>query len=77
MERSSIIDRFASHETDGRGTSGDLRRPSCLEEEVIANAQNRMAAAYRDAAAALLAAELIDEANLDDVARVMANVWVV
>ena len=44
------------------------------DEGVIANAQNRMAAAYRDAAAALLAAELVDEANLDDVAGVIADV---
>ena len=46
------------------------------DEGVIANAQNWMAAAYRDAAAALLAAELVDEANLDDVAGVIASVWV-
>ena len=45
------------------------------DQAVIANAQNWMAAAYRDAAAALLAAELIDEANLDAVAGVIAGVW--
>jgi hypothetical protein len=47
------------------------------DEGVVANAQNWMAAAYRDAAAALLAAELIDEANVDAVAGVIADVWVV
>jgi hypothetical protein len=46
------------------------------DQAVIANAQNWMAAAYRDAAAALLAAELIDSANVDDVAWVIAGVWV-
>ena len=46
------------------------------DEGVIANAENWMAAAYRDAAAALLAAELIDSANVDDVAWVIAGVWV-
>jgi uncharacterized membrane protein YgcG len=48
-----------------------------VDEGVIANAQNWMTAAYRDAAAALLAAELIDEANADAVAAVIADVWVV
>ena len=47
------------------------------DEGVVANAQNWMAAAYRDAAAALLAAELIDEANVDAVAGVIADAWVV
>jgi hypothetical protein len=47
------------------------------DEGVVANAQNWMAAAYRDAAAALLAAELIDEANADAVADAIADVWVV
>ena len=47
------------------------------DEGVIANAENWMAAAYRGAAAALLAAELIDEANLDDVADAIAEAWVV
>jgi hypothetical protein len=48
-----------------------------VDEGVIANAQNWMTAAYRDAAAALLAAELIDEADADAVAAVIADVWVV
>ena len=48
-----------------------------VDEGVIANAQNWMTAAYRDAAAALLAAELIDEADADAVATVIADVWVV
>jgi hypothetical protein len=46
------------------------------DQAVIANAKNWMAAAYRDAAAALLAAELIDSANVDAVAGVIAGVWV-
>jgi hypothetical protein len=40
------------------------------DEAVIENAQATIAFAYNDAAAALLAAELIDEANLDATAAV-------
>jgi hypothetical protein len=36
-----------------------------------------IAAAYLDAASALLAAELIDEANLRAAAAVIADTWVV
>ena len=36
-----------------------------------------IAAAYTDAAAALVAAELIDEADLSPVAAVIADVWTV
>ena len=43
----------------------------------IAAAEDTINAAYADAAAALLAAELIDEANLNDAAVVIANAWVV
>jgi hypothetical protein len=44
---------------------------------IIADAQATVAAAYADAAAALVAAELIDDANADDVADAIADVWVV
>jgi hypothetical protein len=47
------------------------------DEAIIEDAQATIAYAYSDAAAALLAAELIDEANLDDVAAVIAGVWIV
>jgi hypothetical protein len=47
------------------------------DEAIIENAQATIAFAYNDAAAALLAAELIDEANLDDVAAAIAGVWIV
>ena len=47
------------------------------DEGIIADAEATIAAAYADAAAALVAAELIDEANADAVAGVIADVWVV
>jgi hypothetical protein len=46
------------------------------DEATIEEAEDTIAAAYNDAAAALLAAELIDEANLDDVVGVITEVWV-
>ena len=47
------------------------------DEAIIADARATMAAAYADAAAALVAAELIDEANADAVAAAIADAWVV
>ena len=47
------------------------------DEGIIADAEATIAAAYADAAAALVAAELIDEANAEAVAAVIAEVWVV
>jgi hypothetical protein len=47
------------------------------DEEILAAAQGSVAAAYADAAAALVTAELIDEANLEAVAGVIADVWIV
>ena len=47
------------------------------DEAIIEDAQATIAFAYSDAAAALLAAELIDEANLDDVAAAIVGVWIV
>jgi hypothetical protein len=47
------------------------------DEAIIEDAQATIAYAYSDAAAAMLAAELIDEANLDDVAAAIAGVWIV
>jgi len=46
------------------------------DEATIEEAEDTIAAAYNDAAAALLAAELIDGANLDDVVGVITEVWV-
>ncbi len=48
-----------------------------IDEEIIAEAETVIDAAYTDAAAALLAAELIDEANLDAVAAAIDGVWVI
>ena len=47
------------------------------DEGIIADAEATIAVAYADAAAALVAAELIDEANADAVAGVIADAWVV
>jgi hypothetical protein len=42
----------------------------------MATGEAVIAAAYLDAASALLAAELIDEANLQAVAGVISDTWV-
>ena len=47
------------------------------DETVIADSEATIAAIYTDAAAALLAAGLIDEANLDAVAAAIDDAWVV
>jgi len=47
-----------------------------IDKEVVKESETLIAAAHRDAAAALVAAELIDEANLLQVAAVIADVWV-
>ena len=47
------------------------------DETIIGGAEATIAAIYTDAAAALLAAELIDEANLNAVAAAIDDVWVV
>jgi hypothetical protein len=48
-----------------------------IDKEVVLEAEAVIAAAYTDAAAALLAAELIDEANAEAVAAMIADLWVV
>ena len=47
------------------------------DEAILENAEATIAFAYHDAAAALLAAELIDEGDLADVAAAIAGVWIV
>jgi hypothetical protein len=47
------------------------------DEAILENAQATIDFAYNDAAAALLAAELIDEADLDDVSGAIADLWIV
>lgn len=47
------------------------------DEAIVIEAEATIAATYTDAAAALLAAELIDEANLDAVAAAIDDAWVV
>jgi len=48
-----------------------------IDKEVMVAAEAEIDAAYLDAASALLAAELIDEVNLNNVAAVIADVWIV
>jgi hypothetical protein len=48
-----------------------------VDEETVIEAEEVINAAYTDAAAALLTAELIDEANLEAVAGLIADAWVV
>jgi hypothetical protein len=48
-----------------------------VDKDVMATGEAVIAAAYLDAASALLAAELIDEANLQAVAGVISETWVV
>jgi hypothetical protein len=47
-----------------------------VDKDVMATGEAVIAAAYLDAASALLAAELIDEANLQAVAGVISDTWV-
>jgi hypothetical protein len=46
-----------------------------VDKEIMVEAEEEIAAAYLDAAAALLAAELIDEADQQAVAVLVADVW--
>jgi hypothetical protein len=55
----------------------DSEEQKLVDKAVMVEAQVVIDAAYTDAAAALLAAELIDEANLDAVAAAIDDVWVV
>jgi hypothetical protein len=48
-----------------------------IDKEVVKESETLIAAAYLDAAAALVAAELVDEVNLEPVGAVIADVWVV
>jgi hypothetical protein len=66
-----IEDRFVQAEViDSAAALADK------DEAMIEQAEVMIAAAYEDAAAALLAAELIDEANLEAVTSVITDVWV-
>jgi hypothetical protein len=53
----------------------DAKAEVLQDEAIIAEAETAIAAAYADAAAALVAAELIDEANAEAVTAVIADVW--
>lgn len=55
----------------------DAEIQKAIDKEVVLESEAVIAAAYLDAAAALLAAKLIDEADLSPVAAVITDVWVV
>jgi hypothetical protein len=71
----AIGDFVGSHVAEDR--IAKARAEQDEDEAIIEDAETTIAFAYTDAAAALLAAELIDKANQDDVAEVIAGVWVV
>ena len=73
-EVSAYSDKDAAVEEDVIEGALDLEDE---DETAIAGAEDTIAAAYNDAAASLLAAELIDEDNLDVVVGVITEVWVV
>ena len=68
----SAIGDFVGQQV-AEGEIAKARAEQDEDEAIIENAQATIVFAYNDAAAALLAAELIDEANLDDVAAVIAS----
>jgi hypothetical protein len=47
-----------------------------IDEGTVVAAEDAIDAAYTDAAAALLAAELIDEANLEAATVMISDTWV-
>jgi hypothetical protein len=67
---------FAGLEADQEIIQDALARED-VDKDVMATGEAVIAAAYLDAASALLAAELIDEANLQAVAGVISDTWVV
>ncbi len=56
---------------------GDALAQEDADEEIIAEAEDTIDAGYADAAAALVAAELIDAGAVNDVVEVITDVWVV
>lgn len=71
-EMGEVEDRFVQAEV--------LNSAAALKDSdltMIDQANAAITAAYEDAAAALLAAELIDEANLEAVTSVINDVWVI
>jgi hypothetical protein len=71
-EMGEVEDRFVQAEV--------INSAAALEDDDVAmikRADAEIDAAYEDAAAALLAAELIDEANLEAVTGVISDVWVI
>jgi hypothetical protein len=66
---------FAGLEADQEIIQDALAQEN-VDKDIMATGEAVIAAAYLDAASALLAAELIDEANLQAVAGVISDTWV-
>jgi hypothetical protein len=61
----------------GEDVVADAEERKAEDEAAIAEAEDTIGAAYDDAAAALAVAGLVDAANVDAVAGVIADAWVV
>ena len=72
----SAIGDYVGHKV-AEGEIAKARAEQDQDEAIIENAQAKINFAYNDAAAALLAAELIDEGDLDDVSGAIAELWIV
>ena len=66
---------FAGLEADQEIIQDALAQEN-VDKDIMATGEVVIAAAYLDAASALLAAELIDEANLQAAAGVISDTWV-
>ena len=71
----SAIGDYVGHQV-AEGEIVKARAEQDEDEAILENAQATIAYAYNDAAAALLAAALIDEANAEAVAAAIAEAWV-
>ena len=71
----SAIGDYVGHQV-AEGEIVKARAEQDEDEAILENAEATIAFAYNDAAAALLAAALIDEANAEAVAAAIAEAWV-
>ena len=70
------VDNYVSAEIDLE-IIDEATKQALADKETVVAAEAVIAAAYTDAAAALLAAELIDEVNMEASATVISETWVV
>jgi hypothetical protein len=80
VENWEVEDANAGNDDDLEGDEAiieDALDQEEIDKDIMVAAEAEIAAAYLDAASALLAAELIDEANQQAVAGVISDTWVV